>query len=320
MINSVSKIIIISVLFLSSCADRDLFTGPGINPGLGGSYTEISGTISGTLKKNNSPFLITENLKITANDTLTIEPGVKLYFKDGVRFNLNGSIKAVGTKELPIVFTAFLNDWEGIQIVAPIGESKFQFCTIERVYLPQENQIKYGAVNINTANVEFNNCLFQYNYVQYGGALALETASVTVVNSIFYRNESVAYGGAILSERSSNKIINNTFYQNYCLNYGGGIVFVEPVNEELQNNIFFDNHSFLGDPRIEIISGDSANVSEQYNFLAFGMMNPLFISTSDFHLSNDSPCIDAGNPEPQCNDSDGTRNDQGAYGGPDGDW
>ncbi|MCX6842725.1 MAG: FG-GAP-like repeat-containing protein [candidate division WOR-3 bacterium] len=36
----------------------------------------------------------------------------------------------------------------------------------------------------------------------------------------------------------------------------------------------------------------------------------------DFHLQAGSPCIDAGNPAPQYNDPDGTRNDMGAYGGP----
>ena len=104
------------------------------------------------------------------------------------------------------------------------------------------------------------------------------------------------------------------------MNYGGGIVIIDPVNEEIQNNIFFDNRSYLGDPRIQIISGDSANVIEQYNFLAFDEMDPLFISPTDFHLSNESPCIDEGNPEPEYNDINGSRNDQGAYGGPYGNW
>ncbi len=75
-----------------------------------------------------------------------------------------------------------------------------------------------------------------------------------------------------------------------------------------------------GDPRIAIISGDSSNIYEQYNFLALGTMDPLFISEVDFHLQQISPCIDSGNPLPEFNDQDGSRNDQGAYGGPNGDW
>jgi len=320
MISSASKVIFSALLFFYGCADRDLFTGPNIDPGLGGSYTKISGTVSGILKKSNSPFLADEDLIVEANDVLTIEPGTLIYFKDGLSLHVSGEIEAIGTREFPITFTAFLNDWEGIHIDTPSGESKFNFCIIEKVYLDHDNPIKYGSISILSANVEIKNCVFQNNYTQFGGALAIESGNVLITNSVFYKNESVVYGGAILSDRSSNKIINNTFYKNYCLNYGGGIVLIDPVNEEIQNNILFDNRSYLGDPRIEIVSGDSANVIEQFNFLAFDEMDPLFVSSTDFHLSEDSPCIDNGNPAPEYNDFNGSRNDQGAYGGPNGDW
>jgi hypothetical protein len=49
-------------------------------------------------------------------------------------------------------------------------------------------------------------------------------------------------------------------------------------------------------------------------------MNPLFISENDLHLKPNSPCINNGNPTNIFNDYDNTRNDQGAYGGPKGNW
>jgi len=36
------------------------------------------------------------------------------------------------------------------------------------------------------------------------------------------------------------------------------------------------------------------------------------MGSGDFSLLSDSPCIDAGNPDVQFNDPDGTRNDMGA--------
>jgi hypothetical protein len=59
---------------------------------------------------------------------------------------------------------------------------------------------------------------------------------------------------------------------------------------------------------------------EQFNFLAPDSINPQFISSTDFHLQENSPCKDAGNPSSEFNDSDGSRNDQGAYGGPGRNW
>ena len=40
----------------------------------------------------------------------------------------------------------------------------------------------------------------------------------------------------------------------------------------------------------------------------------------EFRLNLNSPAIDAGNPSPEYNDFDGSRNDMGAYGGSKGNW
>ena len=52
------------------------------------------------------------------------------------------------------------------------------------------------------------------------------------------------------------------------------------------------------------------------------ILDPMFIDIeqNDFHLQSGSPCIDAGDPSVEYNDFDGTRNDMGAYGGPQGNW
>lgn len=316
---SVSKITIIILLSIGGCADRSLFTDPN-DPGLGGVYTKISGELSGTLLKSKSPYLVTGNISINSGTILTIEAGTLLFFKEKTSLNISGGLKALGSKDYPIRFEAFIDEWEGIHSTDPTDSLVFTFCVFEEVYLPMGNALKYGTIEATNANLVIENCYFTYNYTQNGGALALFSCNSEITNNVFYRNEAVVYGGAILSQNSSNRIINNTFYKNYCLNFGGGLVLIDPVSEEIQNNIFFDNFSYLGDPRIDIVSGDSTNVFEQYNFLAFGEMNPLFKSAADFHLSDNSPCKNAGNPETQYNDIDGTRNDQGAYGGPGGDW
>ena len=50
--------------------------------------------------------------------------------------------------------------------------------------------------------------------------------------------------------------------------------------------------------------------------------DPIFLDpeNGDFHLDPTSPCVNAGAPESEHNDPDGSRNDMGAYGGPNGNW
>jgi predicted outer membrane repeat protein len=314
------KIIILLMPIIGGCAERFSPTDPSIDPGLGGDYTRINGILLDALNKADSPYLVTENIYVEAGTILNIEAGTTIFFQEEKGFYINGGIKALGDKNNPIVFKAFEQGWDGIHSTDPTDSLVFIFCRIQDVYLPHDSQIKYGAIEAVNAKLIIQNCYFVNNYTQFGGALSLTTTNSEITNNIFFYNESTVYGGAILSQNSSNKIINNTFYQNYCLNFGGALVLVDPVYEEIQNNIFYDNFSYFGDPRIELVLGDSTNIFEQYNFLAFGEMDPLFISELNFHLSDSSPCIDAGNPEPGFNDFEGSRNDQGAYGGPGGNW
>jgi predicted outer membrane repeat protein len=316
---SLSKITIIILLFFNSCSDRSLFTDPN-DPGLGGFYTILSGEISGTLLKSKSPYYVTNNISVEAGTTLTIEAGTIIFFKAKTGLRISGGIKAVGNKELPIIFKGVRDEWNGIHSANPTDSLIFIFCRIQDVYLPIGSSFKNGAIETTSANIILKNCYFYYNYAQIGGALSISNCNSEIANNIFFRNESLDYGGAIYSRNSLNKIINNTFHRNFCLNFGGAITLTDPVYEEIQNNIFYDNFSYNGDSRIHLVSGDSTKVFEQYNFLAPDTINPLFISSTDFHLQESSPCKDAGNLSPEFNDWDGSRNDQGAYGGPGGDW
>ena len=316
---SLTKIAIIILLFLNSCSDRSLFTDPN-DPGLGGFYTILGGEISGSLLKAKSPYYVTNTISIRSETTLSIEAGTIIFFKANTGLIINGGIRALGNKELPIIFKGVRDEWNGIHSANPTDSLVFIFCRIQDVYLPLSSSYRYGAIEAVSANLVIKNCYFYYNYAQNGGALSLSNCNSEISNNVFFMNESLDYGGAIFSRTSLNKIINNTFYRNFCLNFGGAITLTNPVHEEIQNNIFYDNFSYQGDSRIHLVSGDSTNIFEQYNFLAPDSLSPLFISSTDFHLQNNSPCKDAGNPSPEFNDSDGSRNDQGAYGGPLGDW
>ena len=58
-----------------------------------------------TLTKDNSPYVISSELNILEEVTLTIEKGVSIHLKKGVNISCSGNIIANGTRAEPIVFT-----------------------------------------------------------------------------------------------------------------------------------------------------------------------------------------------------------------------
>ena len=90
------------------------------------------------------------------------------------------------------------------------------------------------------------------------------------------------------------------------------------------NVILYDNTTELDGESGSTYTIDYSDVKGGSTFGAWatGASNidadPSFESSNDYHLQNGSPCINTGNTDIQYDDSDGTRNDMGVYGGPNG--
>jgi len=69
--------------------------------------TSIGGdiTVDTTLSLNGSAYVVSKDLVIAENATLTIEPGVQLLFKAGVALQVKGSLQAKGNSNSRIVFS-----------------------------------------------------------------------------------------------------------------------------------------------------------------------------------------------------------------------
>ena len=205
-------------------------------------YTVIGGAINGSLTLDKSPYCVTKNLFVDSNATLTIQSGVKIYFNDSTELIVNGTLICFGSSSSPILLTTKNEYWDGIIITASSQHSILQFVVVENIDLTIiYDTTRNGAVDISDANVTINNSIFRNNKSNNGGAISIYQSNSIVTNNIFYNNFAVGFGGALLTSESSNKIINNTFYKNEGFNYGGALVLLEPILEEVQNNIFYEN-------------------------------------------------------------------------------
>ncbi|WP_337871810.1 right-handed parallel beta-helix repeat-containing protein [Ignavibacterium sp.] len=311
---------IIIIISVTSCVERLNFDDTGGAPPITGLFTEIGGRISGKLTKLDSPYLVKEDITIEITDTLFIEPDVELYFDDGKKLIVKGTLISKGTRYRPILFTAYNKDWEGIKFIYSSNNSIIQFCIIEKIVFEKQDGTGYSAISLLGSNAELFNNLITNNKSKIGGAIGLRNSQLTIYNNIFSHNSAQFQGGTIHSTNSLLIVINSVFYKNYSVLEGAGIYVDAPVRTEIQNNIFFRNNSQSGKHNLYFAFEDSTNLIEQYNFFGSEDNDPMFLYEDDFRLYYLSPCKDAGNPDTVFNDLDGSRNDQGVYGGPYGGW
>ncbi|MFC1481859.1 right-handed parallel beta-helix repeat-containing protein [Candidatus Neomarinimicrobiota bacterium] len=194
-----------------------------------------------------------------------------------------------------------------------------------------------GGAIMAFGNTKLKNCIFIDNTAilhheiseAEGGALYLND-NVEVSNCIIVADTAQNYGGAIFIDLSANnvKIINTTIYGNIAY-ADSSAIYTPYVHAQftIKNCIFAYNSGNPIHPSPTSLTGfDITYNILDASWIEFDATNisatPMFVDpeNGDFHLANDSPGINQGDPDPAYDDPDGTRNDMGAYGGPYGDW
>lgn len=310
--------------------------------------SNISGNLSGIWLSQFNPYNVTDDVLIPEGNELVIQPGVEINFGSGTRLTVNGKLTAnanVDTDD-PIIMTSS-STWEGIRIVGSTQPNLIQGCEISNSNLCAI-AIENGSVVDIIENKIFNNSslavgaaidvsssddvLISKNIIAnntstnlVGGIGAIDSA-IEISNNIVVNNTGT-YGAFCLKNGSDALIVNNTIANNESTNGTPYLFFLFNAIPTFINNIIIDNGTMFfapfGDPDITYtcITG---------GFTGTGNIDadPLFVEPSQgdgnsfdglnacWWLQDGSPCIDAGNPDAMYNDPDGSRNDMGAFGGP----
>lgn len=208
--------------------------------------------VNGTWTKENSPYIVLRDIKVPADSTLTIEPGVEVQFAKGLGMTVEGSVKAIGTLSEKIKFTsadtsAVKQDntlgWNSIYITGIDPDSNyFENCIVEYVYVNNGNIP--GAISIEGRKVTIKKCEIRNNNGQllYAGIYGDQESDITILNSKIYNNASsnMYQGGGIRIYRTKAIIAGNLIYNN---SFGIGATYMNGNSDTLKihNNTIVNN-------------------------------------------------------------------------------
>jgi subtilisin family serine protease len=168
-------------------------------------------------------YLVSGNLVIGQDATLTIMPGVKLYFSDNTALKIDGFLIANGNKTERIYFLPESNFWNGIQI---LNDVEFRYCKFSGVWGANTPSIK-NAKGLNIENCEFSN-----NYGPLVGKLGVNTS---IIKSVIYENE-LNYWAPSSSGINPTGFLNSNFISNKKELSVGNLA------SNVSNTIFFNNN------------------------------------------------------------------------------
>jgi hypothetical protein len=200
-----------------------------------------------------------------------------------------------------------------------------------------------GASNSNSAadDPSFISCKFIGNLADGpGGAMESQGGEPSLTNCVLSGNHSTGSGGGLFNMGTSNATMTNCTLSGNSSDASGGGVFCSyaTAGVEVLNCILWGNSDSSGSgessqiristgPPVVVVDysciqglsgglGGTGNIGGDPSFVdADGADNVVGTEDDDVHLSESSPCIDAGHPAVQYEDIDGSRNDMGAYGG-----
>ncbi|MBK8129528.1 MAG: hypothetical protein IPK53_11725 [bacterium] len=240
----------------------------------------VCGTVSGTWYAN-SLVKVACDLLIPDNDTLVIEPGVTVEFLGDYKITVNGALLADGTDTDSILFwtdtTTNPSKWSGVRFVNSDGASVLKNCIFRYGSSGLgDSAVLGGAVFVDSSVVGIENCLFENNQAQFGGAVNLfkPLAGSTLNGCVFRDNASIpsgvtGYGGAV-RVRALPLTIEDCLFEGNTARLGAAVN-ATLCTVDIVNCTFVDNISTIGGHTGNVVQGQ------------LNLMNCVFTGTDSDH-------------------------------------
>ena len=242
---------------------------------------------------------------IDDKDTIVVKSG--LYENELSMIGKTVYVRSFSEQDLP-VFSSRIIINEGTLDGFIIKDVKSDYFNGGGIYLSGNGIVKNCIIKNNTSG-------------RNGGGVFIKEEG-SLYNSILFNNQSSLEGSNIFIQKSNGKIINNTFVLFGDLSFGKNVSVSELKDGFLfLNNIIAGGKNFASDSLSRIVAKVDYSMLEESTIWGENNIsgNPLFMSitSENFHLLPESPCINSGHPDKKYFNQNGSRNTMGAYGGPD---
>jgi parallel beta-helix repeat protein len=221
-----------------------------------------AGNVNGKWLKQNSPYYIDGEIKITREKKLVIEAGVEVIFTGHYKLIVNGILKAKGTEQDSIYF--FPSDtavgWHGIRFIEAEDFSTLEYCVLrngktDRVLEDgdyekckadpdcDENNYDGGAILIDQSHPKISYCLITDNRSAVHGAITIKNKSNPQINFCEIKDNIGGEGSGIHCENNSNPILKNLIISGNIGGMGAGISFQDYCSPIIDGCIIKNNTS-----------------------------------------------------------------------------
>jgi len=200
-----------------------------------------------TLSKARSPYLVPDNVTITSTGKLIIEPGVEVWFSDGVSIFSDGAVSAKGTSSEPIIFKSnpesVVKKWGLISIKNALDTVWFKNVIIENASEGPNPVRDLAALAIVNSTVMLDSLTIDNVYLN---PLNVYNCQTKITNSRFHSD----YAGCDVINIKKGKIninkcefIGNDGLDTDALDFGD----MSDGNSSVRNSYFHDFEGFNAD-------------------------------------------------------------------------
>ncbi|MCP3871624.1 MAG: hypothetical protein GY699_00495 [Desulfobacteraceae bacterium] len=176
------------------------------------------------------------------------------------------------------------------------------------------NSLGGGMYNSSSPNLILSNCTFSNNSANSGGSgmYNYSSSNMTLSNCTFSNNSTNSVGGGMYNYSSSNMTLSNCTFSNNSANSGGSM-FNHSSSSSLVSCILWDDDPIYWYSSAPVVI--YSNIKGGY--VGEGNINqePCFVNAAsgDYHLLQNSPCIDAGDPSRPVPENGGWYIDMGVF-------